>query len=107
MAGLVEQAALRAAVIMGGKQAPNPVHFVASPVAIVIDVIDVTVRGNGVMRTGMHHPVHQTLGLGQQQGAGQYQQHAGPRAPRQRQLDHHWRRPCYLRDADRVGHAVI
>ena len=88
MTGLVKQPAHRVAVVVRRKQAQDPVGCLT-----IIMVAGVFMRGSRFVLLVVHHPVHQSLGLGQQQGAGKHQQQAGPCAPRQRQSGHHRRSP--------------
>jgi len=96
--GLVKQAAFRAAVFMRRKQAQNPMGFFAIRVVSVVNVVSMVTWGNRFVFPGMDYPMYQSLGLGQQQGAGPEQQHAGPPCtPRRRKLSQHWRMslPCF------------
>ena len=68
MTGLVKQPAHRVAVVVRRKQAQDPVGCLT-----IIMVAGVFMPGSRFVLLVVHHPVHQSLGLGQQLGAGKHQ----------------------------------
>lgn len=71
--GLIQQAAHRVAIVMRGEQARKPADFFIAGMLVADVVLTVVLlKGRLVMRP-VHYPVHQTLGIGQQQGTGQSQ----------------------------------